>query len=96
MSFDTVLQSYDQLNNLKNLLGDKELMDCTFTFNDKTEISANRVILANASCVFRAMFYGKMKEDIVNIVDMSPDCFKVFRHFSAYFVFMMFFFCRKL
>lgn len=76
-----VLHSDDHLKGLKNLLNDKELMDCTFTFDDKTEISANRLILANASGVFRTMFYGQMKEDIVHIKDVSPYCFQVCKYF---------------
>lgn len=88
MSADEMFKNFDQFENLKNLLDDEELIDCKFIFDNKTDVSANRLILANASSVFRAMFYGKMKEDTIHINDISSDCFKVclHKHLCKYFV----------
>lgn len=56
------------------------LMDATFTFADfpGETVRAHKLVLAAWSPVFRAMFYGDLKEeDKVELVDIEPTVFKM-------------------
>lgn len=67
---------------LSNMYLKSDFADVKFTFpNDDQfeEVPAHKAILATASPVFRAMFYGSLKEaDVVEIVDSSAEVFKDF------------------
>lgn len=60
-----------------------DLADVHFVFkNDDEKVPANKTILAAGSPVFRAMFYGDLKEkDKVEIADATADGFKEFLQF---------------
>lgn len=65
----------------KYLLDNQKWTDCTFIFNNecgKTSISGHKLILAAASPVFEAMFYGSMSnENQISITDIQPEIFKI-------------------
>lgn len=65
------------------LLASGKWADCEFTLGlenqDKVSISCHRLILAMASPVFEAMFYGEMAEkdgQPIPILDIRPDAFQ--------------------
>ena len=56
-----------------------ELADVHFTFPaiGSEKVSAHKLILASGSSVFKAMFYGQLKEgDTVEITDSNASAFK--------------------
>lgn len=63
----------------KQLLINGQWTDCTFFVGPKSEqtiIKGHKLILAIASPVFEAMFYGSMAEkNEINIDDVKPDAF---------------------
>lgn len=64
--------------NLSKLYLNDEYSDVKFVLENE-EIPANKIILAMASPVFHAMFYGPMKEkDVVQITDANASAFKEF------------------
>jgi speckle-type POZ protein len=59
---------------LYNLLHEKEVMDVTFSVGGNT-FGAHKIVLAIWSHVFKAEFYGPMREaraQLVTIEDMQP------------------------
>lgn len=63
------------------LLQSGQWSDCTFLVGsqpDQVVIAGHKLILAMASPVFEAMFYGGMAErsDPINISDVQPEAFK--------------------
>ncbi|XP_065207934.1 speckle-type POZ protein-like [Planococcus citri] len=70
----------DVLKSLERLLLNQDLIDVTFSLNDK-KFGAHKIILAARSSVFAAMFKHDMEENQLNIVDipdMKPEVFKAF------------------
>lgn len=77
-------------NSLKKLMMDKETCDVNFLFEETDEkgqeiqlmIPAHKYVLASASSVFRAMFYGPLRElSDVKISDCTYEAFKEFLQF---------------
>lgn len=72
-------------NLLSNMYLKSDFADVKFTFpNDNCceEVPAHKAILATASPVFGAMFYGALKEhDVVSIADSTANAFKEFLQF---------------
>lgn len=70
--------------NLSTMYLESELADVHFTFpNDNNNrggtVAAHKLILASASPVFKAMFYGPLREsDTVKITDSTADAFMEF------------------
>lgn len=63
------------------LLQSEQWSDCTFLVGsepNQVEVRGHRLILAMASPVFEAMFYGGMAErnDPIPILDVQPEAFK--------------------
>lgn len=69
---------------LGKLLEAQEEVDVTFSVGGET-FAAHKIILAMRSPVFKAEFYGPMRENaaalIIPIQDMQPDVFKAMLHF---------------
>ena len=67
---------------IKKLYGDERTADVYFTFKSKERIPAHKYLLAAASDVFDAMFYGPVKEEgDVKIDDASAVGFMEFLRF---------------
>ncbi|XP_031622590.1 BTB/POZ domain-containing protein 6-like [Contarinia nasturtii] len=70
------------IKKLQSLYESKETFDAHFVFKQNckmVKISAHKIVLANESLVFKAMFYGPMKEiGSVKIDDISPTAFEFF------------------
>uniref|UniRef100_A0A336MWU7 CSON002446 protein n=1 Tax=Culicoides sonorensis TaxID=179676 RepID=A0A336MWU7_CULSO len=64
---------------LSNMINDETRKDVTFVFKDsEVEIKAHKLVLENASPVFKSMFSGNFAEDDkVEIHDIKPDIFQV-------------------
>lgn len=66
---------------------DEDTADVQFTFGSNydgtsTQIKAHKILLAAGSDVFKAMFYGKLKEsDEIHITDVSDTAFKEFMQY---------------
>lgn len=65
-----------------HLLTSGQLSDCTFVVGSETNqviLPAHKLVLAMASPIFEAMFFGGLlerNEPIVTIPDVQPDVFK--------------------
>ncbi|KAM0825830.1 hypothetical protein ACQ4PT_069286 [Festuca glaucescens] len=73
----------DLTEHLCKLLHEKEGMDVTFSVGGHT-FGAHKVVLAMRSPVFKAEFYGPMREaraELVTIKDMQPAVFRALLHF---------------
>lgn len=65
-----------------HLLQTGQWADCSFVVGmepHQVTITAHKVILASASPVFEAMFFGRMAEGDgpIKILDVQPDAFKI-------------------
>ncbi|XP_013099980.1 BTB/POZ domain-containing protein 6 [Stomoxys calcitrans] len=62
----------------EQLLASEKYYDCVFLIGEH-EVRCHKLILATASPVFEAMFYGPIseKQNIIEILDMSYDIFKL-------------------
>ncbi|KAL6659221.1 hypothetical protein ACP70R_003261 [Stipagrostis hirtigluma subsp. patula] len=80
--FEVQVPPPDVLDNLGKLLESGEGADVTFKVKGEV-IRAHKIILAMRSPVFKAEFYGPMKENGAAIVieDMQPAVFKALLHF---------------
>lgn len=74
----------NSLESIANLYHDTKSADVHFTFessnkDEVTRIGAHQNLLGAASDVFRAMFYGELKESAeIRVVDTSDAAFKEF------------------
>lgn len=78
----TKLENPFAIKSISKMYLASNLADVHFTFpeDDPTEkVPAHKLILASASKVFEAMFFGSLKEaDVVKITDSNADAFKEF------------------
>lgn len=80
-------KSNSLLSDLGDLFMDEEKSDVAFDFKNDGETEkrapAHKIILAASSKVFKAMFYGPLKEEgkEISIVDVSEEAFKEFLQF---------------
>lgn len=70
----------------ETLFADEEFVDFDFVFvsdeNQQIRVSVHKMVFANVSTVFRAMFCGALREkNEVEIVDSSADAFVEFKRF---------------
>jgi speckle-type POZ protein len=73
----------DLTEHLCKLWDEKEGMDVTFSVGSDT-FRAHKIVLAMRSTVFKAEFYGPMKEareQLVTIEDIQPSVFRALLHF---------------
>lgn len=68
---------------LNQLCENSVLTDCRFLLQEgdtMEEVKAHKLVLAAASSVFRAMFFGALPEttDPIHLVDVKPKVFVVF------------------
>lgn len=83
------IDQYNLIDTFKDLYDKKEMTDCQFVFHNEINynkkqvklknelrISAHKLILANRSPVFKAMFYGLLSDNKeIEITDISFDVF---------------------
>ncbi|CAL5007577.1 unnamed protein product [Urochloa decumbens] len=73
----------DMMPHFGNLLKEKKGVDVTFNVGGET-IEAHRIVLAARSPVFKAEFFGRMRESgtsCVTVEDMQPEVFRTLLHF---------------
>ncbi|CAL5003275.1 unnamed protein product [Urochloa decumbens] len=73
----------DMMQHFGNLLKEKKGVDVTFLVGGET-IQAHRIVLAARSPVFKAEFFGRMRESgtsRVTVEDMQPEVFRALLHF---------------
>lgn len=77
---DWQLECTEVKQRLAYVLQCEEWSDCMFLVGNspKVMVSGHKMILAMASPVFEAMFYGGMAEtnEIIPIMDLQPEIFK--------------------
>lgn len=75
---DSLKKSSDLSRRYEQLLLSEKFYDCVFLL-DGDEVRCHKLILATASPVFEAMFYGPIseKQNVIEILDMSGDIFKM-------------------
>ncbi|CAO2200997.1 unnamed protein product [Urochloa humidicola] len=73
----------DMMQHFGNLLKEKKGVDVTFLVGGET-IEAHKIVLAARSPVFKAEFFGHMRESgtsCVTVEDMQPEVFEALLHF---------------
>ncbi|KAI8128383.1 BTB/POZ and MATH domain-containing protein 3 [Lucilia cuprina] len=63
----------------EQLLTTEKYCDCVFVVGEAAKVKCHKLILATASPVFEAMFYGPISEaeSFVEILDMSEEIFQL-------------------